>query len=104
MVKVATLQHVLMLEDKINKLLNRQELVNMSHFDAIEAEIEELRQYKDKILAMVANMLQIIQNDEAADAEKVAKLASEIDAVNKEFAKVVDPQVDTGGSTGNLPD
>jgi hypothetical protein len=104
MVKIATLQHLQIVEDNVNKLLNRQEKINMSRFDVIEAELAELRTVKDKVLAMMAAMKQIIEDETQAENEKINALAAQFDAVNKELEAAVSPQVDTGGSTGNLPD
>jgi hypothetical protein len=53
---------------------------------------------------MMAAMKQIIEDETQAENEKINALAAQFDAVNKELEAAVSPQVDTGGSTGNLPD
>lgn len=76
----------------------------MSRFDVIEAELVELREVKDKVLAMMAAMKKIIEDETQAENEKITALAAQFDAVNKELEAAVAPQPDTTGSTGGLPD
>jgi hypothetical protein len=94
MVKIATLQHLQIVEDNVNKLLNRQEKINMSRFDVIEAELAELRTVKDKVLAMMAAMKKIIEDETQEENEKITALAAQFDAVNKELEAAVAPQPD----------